>query len=422
LDINLLKVDRDSMVKALFYMRSITIYSPQLKSKLLDFMMEHHDHLGESTLMPLLSYLEELNVSGNFLAFLNKYIRSTYQKKNFSISVLTLFMYKLAKLGGSSEEVFRDLEKHIIENIEKYQWNLIDLKLLLTGCRLSGFPNSLLYSKLESEIMRSLQDARIDPESFGNLVFETASSAHLPSFDFFKVILERMAESVQLSKGRDLMDTTKIMRSISAFIVKYEKLAGKEYQEHYKPVIQEELDKILPHWVPCTQEILKEKDSSMRHRLFQFLLTVHIEFPELLKKHYGDFDVLKCLKEYKNADASTASDFSSDIAKVLDRLQIDYELEHRVYVYDIDIFIKPKIAVQAEGRHHYTKALTESHRDMLRDFHLEKLGYKVVKIPAFDYYNILPSQVELQEEYIKEKIFEEKPLSSSIEGGDANMI
>ena len=413
LDINLLKTDKDSLVKALFYLRAIATYSPQLKSKLLEFIMEYHDHLTENTFMPILSYLEELNCSSSFYAFLNRFILETNRKSHFSISVLTLFMYKLAKVGASSEEVFRDLEKHILKNFEKYQWNLVDLKLILNGCRLNGFPDSQLYSQLEPEILRNLRDPNIDPESFGNLVFETASGAHLLSFESFRLMLERMAEKSDLSKGRDLIDMTKIMRSVSVFIVKYLSLAEKEYDEEYKSIIEKELDRIIPHWMPFTQEILKEKDprQRQRNRFAQFLLTLELEFPELHKKYYANVDVLKSNKEIDTTLKVT--DFNKDIGKVLDRLNIEYELEHKLHIYDVDIFIKPNIAVQGEGRAHYTKSGKQTHRDLLRDFHLQKLGYKVVKIPAFDFYNILPSQVEQQEEYIKEKLADDKPFTLS---------
>jgi len=103
--------------------------------------------------------------------------------------------------------------------------------------------------------------------------------------------------------------------------------------------------------------------------------------------------------------ATTTSNFQKDIEKVFEYCLKDFQSEYIIRQNNsfmaVDIFLHPKLIVEAQGPSHYLKPLNkELERSKKKRAYLEYLGYSVRSIPYFEW----PSSHSSQVAYIKSLI------------------
>jgi len=137
------------------------------------------------------------------------------------------------------------------------------------------------------------------------------------------------------------------------------------------------------------------------------MMSMKFEYPEVEKKINASSQIIKHFDTVDFAPRLKSSNLYIDVEDVIKKMGVEYETEKRDSVYFIDIFIKPNIALQVEGVKHYTLInRAERHQDLLRDYHLRQLGYKVIKVPFFDFSKTVFTEYAKRKEYLENLIFE----------------
>ena len=402
---NLKYLEKTALSKLLFNLRVVQLTSEPVFQKVLNILKRNPELLDEKTLSPVLNYLSTVQYPESFLKFLVDYVMKNYSKKNFSVSILSSFIFQLSRSKTLMKSHFKVLEKYILENAFNFRWKPVDLRCLFSGCRIRGFLDSSLYQKLEIEFHKSLKNKSTDPDDLTNLIYEYSHALHLPSFSVFETILNISNKNASLLFN-SIENALKVVRSILHFLIKY-KVANEQLYLNSYQMIEKELNELFPKLLKKLGETpLDNLELGWKVRFFQIIFTMNLEFPELIKKFYPGLEVIKYFETQQPDLSPITSDFTYSVASNLSNMNIKNEIEHRVYTYYIDIFIEPNIAIQTEGKAHYTgESLAERTKDIFRDYHLKKLGFKIVKIPIYEYENI--SSIEKQQAYLKDIIFSE---------------
>jgi len=406
-EIDLTTIQKPILTKSLFNLKFIRFYSENVFANILNLLKENSQLLDEKNLIPILSYLNDVQYPENFLLFLNDYIMKTYLQRNYSISILSSFIFQLTKAGLMKKTTFRDLEKYILENFLLFKWTPVDLKILLNGCRMRGFADSVLYEKLEVKIHGVLMKRPINIEDFINLVYEISQGVYLPKFEVFKTILTQTHENFSMLFNC-LENSLKLFRSIVLLVIRYRMSNENNYLKSHYNFIQKELARLFPKFIDIVSDLsLQNQNIALKVQFFQIIFTIHFEFPELIQKYYPDLQILKYFENQNLNLSPITSDLALEIVKILSSMKIKHSVEHKAYAYFVDIFIEPNLAIQIEGKAHYTEeAFTEVPKDAFRDYHLKKLGFKTIKIPVFEFDNLL--SIEEQKTYLQDKIFGEE--------------
>ncbi len=408
---NLEFVDESIVRRSLFFLKFINQYSSQCFNKIILFLMEHKEFLNDRNLFPLLNYLSESPYPINFLKFLESHIKQTYQKEKYSIAVLTTFLFQFTKLKLLTEALFKTIEKFIIDNIETFDWKSVDIRHILCAARLRGFSDSMLFEKLEPKLQVFFKKNNLNFQDFCHLVYEISQGIYLPQLRTIQTILNKTKENIAILKNSS--EEITFLRSILLLIMRYKYQSPDYFSLKLKNYFSQELNFIFSEFFK--RNSLNLKDPNMRIKLFQILFTLKIEFPEVFHSCPQGEEIINKYEAQNASSNFITSSLAHDISKVLTKMKIEYSLEKRVYVYYIDIFIQPNLAIQIEGNSHYARdTLKEIPKNFFRDYHLQSLGYEIIKVPSHEFENILECDNETQIKYLHEKIFHSKQQLNSI--------
>lgn len=411
LNINFEKADREKFTRILGNLHNIKGFSKKMYAKTIAFLTQNSSILNEEVLVSLIKSYERGGAFADLSLFLNSYVKDVYAEHTLSGSTLALFIYHMASTKLLDLDLFEALEKYLIINVSKFNLKYDELYGLLSSCIELTYYDSKLFESLMPQARVLLQDSSLPFDKFSSLVRIIAQSNYVASIEDVQMILKRSASYVALSSEKDMNSVVALLHSTGLSIVKYIYQDEEAYQTKYKDIIEKELQPLcsaLPNWLNFQNLLLKTP--KVQVRVFQFVLTVQMEFPKVFNSipHNLGPEIINHF-ETKDFEAKTkTTNLSLDIEAVLKAAGIEFESEYRAYVYFIDAFIKPNIAVQVEGLKHYTRRtrLARS-QDLLRDYHLTKLGYRIVKIPFFEFRKIFFTEVAKQKEYINQKVFGE---------------
>jgi len=408
LNIDLASVEPKALTAVITNIKAIHTFSKVMFTKIINHLTQYPEVMNDKILAQIARDSDEINFPPHFNEFLNHYIKENYQLKKIPISILLGFINSFVKKKNLDLELFKHLETYILSNLDQCAWNFLDLHHIFWSCITLTYDDAPFFKYLEKQTQRVLLDPKLDAEKFGILFWEIVQASHLHSFDFFIEILKRINQNnFQIEK--DLKNFTTILYSVALSIAEYMHEEPELYQKRYKRDIKEQLYALRPlinTAIPDFETFLKQ-DVETQVKIFQFVLSMKFEFPDLEKQIQVSSQVLKHFEEVEFTPRLKASNLYIDVEDILKKMGLEYEAEKRETVYFIDLFIKPDIALQVEGVKHYTLyQRAERNQDLLRDYHLKSFGYKVVKVPFFDFSKFAFTEVEKRKEYLQNLLFE----------------
>jgi len=405
LDIDFNKVDKKVLVLCLVNLKGIYSNSKKVYNKLLNFITQSPTFLVEETLTLIIMNSENINFPQYFLEFLNNQVKGMYRNGILSISFLSAFIYQLVRKKKLDLDLFKNLENYILENIHKCAWSPIDLHHILWSCHILTFDSSPLFQKLEDKVHMKLQNLNLETKTFGILTWDISRATYMIKFEVFQTILKKLEQNFQ-SFEKDINNLATLLYSISLLLARYSTF-DENFTNVYKNRIHKEILQIS-HFLKnlCDKKDIFNENIETQAKIFQFLLTLRFEFPNALEGWEEANNFITQFETKPFNPRLISSNLSIDVENVLKKMEIEYQIEYRAYIYFIDVFIKPNIALQIEGVRHYTKETrSERHQDLLRDYHLKKLGYKVIKIPFYEFSKIFFTDFKKQKEYIQNIIY-----------------
>lgn len=397
---------KSAILKTLKCQEEIEKTSKAVSAKILNILMQNADRLlDDFALQALFKNIEYVSFPAYFVDFLNRFFEVNYSR--FSMPVLAGFLYQFKRIKLLEYKLFEIIEKHILENHHKHNWRLQELHHVFWTCIKAFHNDSPLFKTLEPYIVQNLKN-RTSPEELSSLLWELSNANYVPDFQIFKLILKKSKEDFRnLCERGGTKAVSEILVSLSFILSKYSVYEEKNYQESYKEYIEKEFSILMPaveNWLK--KLTFEEIDIKFQVKLFQFLFTIQFEFPQLLKNCEKSKSVIDYFKEKRYSLQRDASELTQEVITTLNSMSLDFQLEHRVYVYYVDVFIEPNLAIEIEGPPHYTKRATVSrHQDHLKEYHLRKLGFKIIKIPFFEFNVFSPVEVENKKKYLYDKIF-----------------
>jgi len=405
LQMNFEKLDQQTLSWIFKNLKEIYTNSKKIYTKILNFLTQNPALLTDNTLGYLLRNFDKINFPQYFIEFLNLQVKEKYKSGNFSISILLAFIYQLVRKKSLNIELFKELENYILHTGHDLRLSFIDLHHIFWSCHTLTFDDSPLFQKFENQMHVILKDPKLENDKFSILVWDISRANYLIKFEIFQTILNKLEEKL-LSFKNDINSLATILHSISLFIAKYDTL-DQNFGTLHKKNIQGEIFKISLLLKRFLEEhsLLKEEIETQA-KIFQFLLTLKLEFPEAIENWTMANDLILHFETSSFSPRLTPSNLSIDVESVLKKMEVEYQIEKRVYIYFIDIFIQPNIALQIEGVRHYTKEeRAERHQDLLRNYHLKKLGFKFVKVPFYEFSKIFFTDIKKQKEYLHNIIY-----------------
>ena len=408
LSINLKQNEKIDLSKALLNINHIRANSKEIHAKILNLLSQTPWLMTEEFLITILRDFDGISLPQYMYGLCNSFIETSYGK--LSISTLALFIYHFVKKKILDISLFQKLEEHILNNMESHKWTWKDCHYILWSCLSLNFDDSPLFPKLEPHVHAILQNSSTSFEVMNILLWNVSQGAYLPNFGVFKTVLNNLRDKSNIYSKNSSIDLATTLYSISLLIVKYKTFDTDNYEQVYRKHIEQQLLATIPLInTKITQTPISSQSIENQVKIFQAMMTFQIEFPEVFSNCKNGAQIIEWFKSEDFQPRTISSNLSVDIETLLKQTNIEYKSEYKVYVYFIDAFIEPNIALQFEGLKHYTRnTRKERHQYLLRDFHLEKLGYRNVKIPFFEFRKIFFTDVEKQKEYIRDKLFNQK--------------
>jgi len=397
-------LSNEDFVKAIFHLTDILSYSRNIGNQIIDILTRRSDMINDTIFKALLTDYNPDKYPHTLLDFLNKFVANNHQR--LSLGNICAFMFHLVKNKSLDLKLFPVLENHICQNATTFHWDTIDLHHLMWSCVHLKIFDSKIFETLKPIIVKHLLEEST-PEKFYPILWETAQSNLVIDLDTMSQILTKLVKTPNLIDKNDIKGMSTLFYSLALLVVKSNTFLQKDYQDKYKGSFEYSFARIISKVESCLdyQRFLGQ-DLESQVKLFQFFLTLSFEFPKLIEQSKISNQIIDHFKKEKLKYPGTPSNLMIDIMDVLRRLNIEFEKEKRVYVYLVDIFIKPNLAVEIEGVTHFSRNTYEQrHSDLLKEYHLEKLGYKIIKIPFFEFNQYTFTEMEKRKEYIYNKIF-----------------
>ncbi len=146
-------------------------------------------------------------------------------------------------------------------------------------------------------------------------------------------------------------------------------------------------------------------DRDLQTKVGHALLYLAQEWPELITKNASLSSLLKYFEKYENPHDGLTSNLFIDVCETLTLMGIKFEKEKSINIYLVDVFVAPNIAIEIDGIKHFKRLSTELRpHDLLKVHNLENLGYKVIKIPYFEFRESFFTEVEKRKEYLYDKL------------------
>jgi len=381
-------------------------YSTPLHTAFLDHITFHKEIIDEAFLTTLIKQFDQLHLSETFINSIIQHVKDTHEKGAYSVWSLVHFSSTLAKKKLLSFKFFTVIQKYIIENFDNHYWTSKDLNCLFWTCRRLNADDSPIFKRAEQNVYRVLNNPRLTIQDFIFLLSELPYANHITNFEIFKLILNRIQENFDyLIGGENIVWLPQIGYALSLFIAKYCLFDEKNYKELYRHQIINELHQILPQIEELLQSAsIHDREMGFKFRLFQFIFTLFIEFPEIITKYPIMMQITQDFKNYA-ADGQGVSSYALEnvelLKEALEQLGVEYETFQKIYIYSIQILIKPNIALQINHPSKYTRDTgNESHQHIMKNYHLSKLGYKVVNLPAVELLHVSKKGVDKLKDYL----------------------
>jgi len=410
-----LKADLDNMSskalsRAFTCLSKIAKYSVELHTAFLDHIILHKDIIDEAFLGTLIKQFDQLHLSETFVQGIVQHIQNTHAQGTFSVWALVHFSAILARKKHLSYKFFSPIEKYIVENFDTHYWTSKDLNTLFWTCRRLNIDDSPVFKRAEPNVYKVLNNPRLTIQDFIFLLSELPYANHLTNFEIFKTILNRIQENFDnLIGGENIIWLPQIGYALSLFIAKYCLFDEKNYKEIYRQQIINELHLILPKIEQLLGEVsVYDQDMGFKFRLFQFIFTLFIEFPEIITKYPIMMQLTQNFKNY-SVEGQGVSNYAVENVELLKRafeeLGVEYETFQKIYIYSIQVLIKPNIALQINHPSKYTRETgNESHQHIMKNYHLIKLGYRVASLPAVELHQVSQQGIEKLKEYLRQHL------------------
>ena len=407
LQMNFKEINQNDLAKPIANLTEVSRNSKDVEAKIVNYITQNPDALTELTVLKLLQNMDDFSPQPYLLDFLETYFEKNFRNTKIPLPIIVGCLYQIERHRKIRETLFEDFEKFMIENFQSFSWTHREIHHIFWSFTAHGHGDSVIFKLLEPHVMKALRKENLlRSADFYKLTSDIANSNHIPSFQLFEIIASRITEDYRNVIRKDLKQFTELIYPLSIFIAKYSLLEEKVYLDKYKSEIKQKVSKLIP----IINEILnsinfKDIPNKTQAMIFQSLLTLDLEFPELMADCQVGQNIIKQI-ELAHENQVKKSGFAIDVYSILKQRNIEFEEEKRIYVYFADAFIEPDLIIQIEGKSHYTwGTFQESHQDILRDYHLTKLGYRIVKLTAFDFNRWSRVEFESKKEQIYEKIF-----------------
>ena len=407
LQMNFKEINQNDLAKPVANLTEVSQNSKDVEAKIVNHITQNPDALTEVTVLKLLKNMDDFAPQPYLLDFLESYFEKNYRNNKLPLSIIVGCLYQIERHRKLRETLFEEFEKFMLENYQSFPWTYRELHHTFWSFTAQSHGDSILFKYLEPYVIKALRKENpLKPVEFYRLTSDIANSNHIPSFELFELVASRVTEDYRNVIRKDLKQFSELIHPLSIFIAKYSMLEEKEYLNKYKSRIKQRFLKLMPIINEVLSNVnIQDVPTKTQGITFQSLFTINLEFPELMADCQVGQNIIKYIESTFEGQVRK-SGFAVDVYSILKQRNIEFEEEKRIYIYFVDTFIEPNLVLQIEGKSHYTwGTLQESHQDILRDFHLTKLGYKIIKLTAYDFNRWSRVEFESKKEQIYEKIF-----------------
>lgn len=385
-------------------------FSKELYLSFVEGCYKNTNFLDDQCYFLLFGYIEEPKFTNKLLKKLEKKVIKRFQEGTVTPATLCKYSYKMTKFGMIDIEFFKQVEKYFCENLKgkKLKLSLGEAHNILSACTSLNFIHSPLYEAVTPNVIEMLRNQTAFHKSYYLLISEMSRCSVKYDEALIKEVLKYMVRfSKESLNEKNFSLFCQGIQAITRMMVPH--LINNSQKSTFTGFLMPEIQQIGTQALATAEKIAKGKKPQNYADLFkiaQFALTLQIEYPSLFPNTNNTAnniinEVIRLGKMSKPKGAATDLEF--EIFHELDKMEIKYEKEAKIFVYQVDILIKPNLIVEIDGVKHFDRANKKrAAKDILRFYHFRNLGYKIVTIP---YYEFRENEQQKAQEYLRSKIY-----------------
>jgi len=426
------------MVRALYSFTALGSLTPEIFQKITKFIISKSGTFNHITYINLLQLISEIAEFPNLYTpeiqafeevMANKFLALVAdEKKDIYISAVTgipnMKNLRSFYIIGSS------LEGQLAERIKFL--SMKDLGHVIMIFTSFKFISLKTLDESINIIKEKAQNAHLKDYSTLVLAFRTAAAGNLEFFKYLEdLILKKLQKMMQGATNDPSQphETVMIFNELCKLRIFNPELI-KEFENFIalngynfnitvlfhtiNSLLQYKTDNyaLLENLIAATDKFLEYDDLEYKQRNLAYSFMHHVFCIKLeysdkieLKKYPNIMRVFTKLEPQLPSlrKRQITSTFQTALRENLQYAKYDFVEEYPISIYSVDFFIKPNIVIEADGENHFIpKTDIITWPTIKKKRHLEKLGYKVINIPYFEWQKFGDSEQIFK--YMKDKI------------------